>query len=123
MSMTNEELKRLAEDICENRVFTDRHINEKDAELTPMIFMPLGLGALSTIDLDNVQVKKKRKEIDEMAMIYEYISEAGPRGINGYPCFFSMKVLTKSDWPKFVEYIKAYQAFKENYNSSAKGEE
>ena len=34
----------------------------------------------------------------KIGTIYEYISEAGPRSINGFPCFFSHKVLNRSDF-------------------------
>jgi len=36
--------------------------------------------------------------LQNIGVIYEYISKAGPRSINGYPCFFSFRILNKADW-------------------------
>lgn len=35
-----------------------------------------------------------------LGVIYEYIREAGPRGINGLPCFFSFRMLNQEDWAR-----------------------
>ena len=36
----------------------------------------------------------------DLGCIYEEYSKAGPRSINGYPCFFSFHVLSKNDWER-----------------------
>jgi hypothetical protein len=36
----------------------------------------------------------------DLAVIYEYNSKAGPRGINGYPIFWSFQILSRSDWER-----------------------
>jgi hypothetical protein len=84
-----EDLKQLAKDIWAGTVFTDRHI--QDFNIVPMVFMPLALGAIG--DLSEEDAK-------DVGMIYEYLSEAGPRSINGYPMFTSCRLLNKDDTKK-----------------------
>lgn len=52
--------------------------------------MPLALGAADKIDADKV------------GMLYEYMDKAGPRSVNGYPCFFSFRWLDKRDSRRVV---------------------
>jgi len=37
---------------------------------------------------------------ENVGIIWEDASQAGPRSINGYPIFFSMKLMSKSDWDR-----------------------
>ena len=84
--MTEIELKSLAIDIAEGKVFTDRHLTDQP-DMIGSVFMVIGLGGID-------QEKVESGEID---MIYEYIDQAGPRSINGLPCFFSCKYLSKDN--------------------------
>lgn len=99
---TDDELKQIAKDIVGGLVFTDRHIppDERQAML-PMVFMPLMLADKKTID----QMKR-----DKIATIYEYYSKASPRGINGYPVFFSLSMLDDDEAKKVWEYHDKMQA-------------
>lgn len=38
--------------------------------------------------------------MSDLGVIYEEYSKAGPRSINGYPCFFSFRVLSRNDWER-----------------------
>lgn len=100
-SHSPQELSKLAKDIATNLVFTDRHIRECDLNCLSMIFMPIIFGAFSN---DSEEFRQ------DIGMIYEYYSAAGPTGINGYPIFYSMGFLNKEDaktvWEK-VEKISA----------------
>ena len=96
------DLKKLAEDICEGRVFTQDHV--KSPEDLPMVFLPLILGAL-----------KGKKE--DVAFIYEYISERMPRSINGYPIFGSFHCLSKEELKELNIYYQEYRKFKEQWNN------
>ena len=93
--MEEQGLRQLAMDIIEGKVFGTWGIPESESPNTiGMIFMPLILGA----------------KVDEgTAHVYEYMSEAGPRSINGYPIFFSCRMLSKTDadalWP-LIEEVK-----------------
>ena len=40
-----------------------------------------------------------------LGIIYGYYKDAGPRTINGYPIFFSMGVLNKTDWERLREVL------------------
>jgi hypothetical protein len=91
-SKPKEELAQLVMDLCDNKVFTSAHLTTEDQEnMTPMVFMPLALGGLASLP---------KREVEQVGLIYEYLDKAGTRGVNGYPCFFSMRVLNKEDWKK-----------------------
>jgi hypothetical protein len=80
-AMTEDELKTLARDMAMEKVFTSNHVPDHDARMLGMIFMPLALGGLGG------------RNPEEIGMIYEYLDRAGPRSINGYPCFFSFRMV------------------------------
>lgn len=86
-SLPKEELDVIAMDMATDKIFSNFHIRKEDMDLLPSIFMLLFLGAFEGFDEDN----------EFPTMIYEYLSEAGPRAINGYPIFFSMKCLGLED--------------------------
>lgn len=94
--MTDTELKELAKDIYAGRVFTDRHIPEHDAHLLPNVFAIIWL-----MDKDSLKGMVK-----DCGLIFEYMDKAAPRGINGYPSFFSLWYLTRSDADKVSGYVK-----------------
>jgi hypothetical protein len=79
------ELRLLAVDICEMKVFTDRYCPPHEL---PRIFMPIALGGLSDWT---------KEEAEQIGMIYEYYSEAGPGSVNGFPHFMSFRMLGKED--------------------------
>jgi hypothetical protein len=98
--MTDEEIKKLAEDMYKGFVFTDRHLNSVD-ELS-MVFLPLALAGKELIG-----------ELQKMptGMIYEYIDKAGPMGVNGMPVFTSFRVASVEDTKKiFDRYNKIKEA-------------
>jgi len=83
---TSEELKDLVRDIVQSRVFLLEHLPPDDVGLVKSVFMPIAFGALSGIDPKTV------------GTLFEYIENAGPRGVNGYPSFMSVQILSKHDW-------------------------
>lgn len=94
--LTEEEIKDLANDIYKGFVFTDRHLQSPD-DLS-RVFIPL--------------IFLKEKDIEDLkknppGMIYEYMSEAGPRSINGMPMFLSVRMISQEDTKKvFEKYTK-----------------
>ena len=44
--------------------------------------------------------------IKNIGAIYEHISEAGPRGVNGFPIFFSFHTAGKEDWIKIMKAVQ-----------------
>lgn len=82
-SASAEDMKKFILGVCDNQIFTDRHVPEH--ENLGMVFMVLALGGGADLDPNDI------------GCIYEYIGEAGPRSINGLPCFFSCRFLNKKD--------------------------
>jgi hypothetical protein len=92
---TEEELKQLAKDLLDDKIFTDAHIREGDDSLLGSIFMPI-------IFID--QKQRDKMEAECVSVLFEYYSKAGPRSINGYPMFTSMNYMTKDEWEKVFNY-------------------
>lgn len=99
-SLTDEEIKKLADDIYKGLIFTDRHIQNPDD--ISRVFMPL--------------VLMKEEQIEEFrtnppGMIYEYMEKAGPMSINGMPMFLSFRFLNQEDAKKVdKKYIQIKEA-------------
>jgi len=92
---TDEELKQLAKDMLADKIFTNAHIREGDDKLLGSIFMPIML-------MD--QEQRDKLEAENVNLLFEYYTEAGPRSINGYPSFMTMKYMTKDEWEKVYNY-------------------
>jgi hypothetical protein len=105
---SDEALKKLAEHMYEGRVFCDKHIRKGDENLLPIIFMPLTLGGAK------FRWKLQRVKI---GLIYQYISEAGPRGVNGYPTFFSMRYLSQDETNRFLKIYKQFCDFMKQWDA------
>ena len=87
--MKTKELRQLALDMVDGKVFGTWNIRAEDAEnLVGMIFMP----ALFMSEEQREEMKKL-----EVVHFYEYVDKAGPRSVNGYPIFMSMNSLTRED--------------------------
>jgi len=110
---TDQELKELAMGMHSGTVFSNMHLRKGDENMMSMIFMPLALGALS---------KMTEEEISDVGLIYEHLSAAGPRGINGYPTFFSFNILTKRESETLFEHLKKIQEFMEPPDPTSAGE-
>ncbi len=69
--------------VCDGVVFTSAQVLEP--EMLTMVFMPLILGA---------------KVPKDTGCIWEYLKDASPRSVNGYPSFFSCHFMNKEDWAR-----------------------
>lgn len=87
----NEEIVRLAQDVVDGKVFGTWQLPNNEGDMLPMIFMPIALGC--TIP-------------ENAGHAYEYLDKAGPRSINGYPCFFSVTFLNGPDSIKLSKLVK-----------------
>jgi hypothetical protein len=83
---TDEELKELALGLDHGRYFSSAHCRKP--EDVGLVFLPLAMAddAL-TADLQRMEV----------TFVYEDLSKALPRSINGMPMFLSMQFLNKAD--------------------------
>ena len=61
----------------------------------------------------DIEMKCYNEYINNIGMIYEYYTEAGPRGINGNPIFYSCRFLSKSDCDKMIEFYNIYKEKRE----------
>lgn len=91
-SLPDTEISDLALGILKNEIFTDRHIAPDDRHLFASIFMVFAF-------MDNKErLRLARKS--RPGLFYAPMNEAGPRAINGYPMFFSAKMLNEADTDK-----------------------
>jgi hypothetical protein len=104
---TDAELRQIAMDIYHGHIFTDRSIrNKDDLNLLSMIFMPLALMGKEGADQ---MIERK------VSMVYEYLDRAGPRSVNGYPTFMSMKYLTEDEVQRLVPIFERYEKLQEEF--------
>lgn len=98
--MEEGELRKLALEIIEGTVFGTWNVPEHDTGLIGCVFMPLAFG----LELP-----------PNVAQVYEYISKAESRGVNGYPSFFSCRLMTENDakrlYPMLQELRESRQSF------------
>lgn len=101
---TDDELRSIAADIYEGKIFTDRHCrSESDIRMT---FMPLVLGGLKD---------RTEEELKDIGIVYEYMSAAGPMAHNGMPIFFSCRFLNVSEMKRMEAYYEKYKMLKEDF--------
>jgi len=92
---TDEELKELAQEMYRGEIFCDRQVNRpQDVE---MVFIPLCL-------MDNRERANLRRR--KVNFIYEYMSKAGPRSINGNPTFMTCRVLTEPETKRLFHFYE-----------------
>ena len=92
---TEHELKQLAVDIVEGKVFGTWNLNNPD--MVGSVFM--GMNFMTQKQADDLQAK-------EVAHFYEYLDKAGPMSVNGMPTFFSMNYLNKQEAGKLQTLIE-----------------
>jgi len=102
---SDKELRELALDICEGRVFGSWMI--KNMHDLPMVFMSVALG---------VPIPK------DAAHLYEYWAESLPRSINGMPIFLNFKVVTKDEAEKMKPMFKEIDARRAEFLSKGEGQ-
>jgi hypothetical protein len=94
---TEEQLKQIATMLQAGQLFTDRHIREGEVDILPSVFMPL-------VFMTEEQTREMRQA--DVTLIFEEISKAGPRCINGYPMFTSFQSLTREEHKRVMFYYK-----------------
>ena len=103
--METKELKQLAMDIIDNKVFGTWNLKDPEKEL-PMVFMIY-------LFFD----EKDRKEMikQEIVHFYEYYNKACPMSVNGMPTFLSCRNINKNDWNEVIKYVKQYERTKNKF--------
>lgn len=101
--LSEEEIKRLALDIYRDKVFLSSMIDHSKDYMT--VFIPLVFGAWENLT---------RNGHEHLGVFYEYYDRAGPMSINGFPMFFSFKVLHREDCDLVDEAIREIKAAVEN---------
>ncbi len=94
-SKTDVELRQLALDYVDGKMFTDKQIPEYDQHLIFSIFMPLTF----------IKDDQWKEFVKDLGMVYEYFDQAGMRSINGYPMFMSLRYLNREDTEKLRGYV------------------
>ncbi len=89
--VSDDKLREFVDDFVSNRIFTSAHLRDTEADLLPMIFMPLALGCFSKVQPDSLK---------QIGILYEYYEKAGPRSLNGKPIFMSFSMLHVDDWER-----------------------
>lgn len=107
MTKTNEELRELAVEIVNGRVYTDVfHISSACPEQVLQVFMPLAL-----LNTDDRLTFYKRVENGDVAMIYEHLDKAGPMAIDGLPVFFSFSTIDEEELDRLRPMVKEIHAY------------
>jgi len=98
---SDDELRQLAVDLFDQKVFCDRFIMNCTGTDLMMVFLPLALGAFEGMS---------EAEVEDINFFYEYYSEALPSSINGRPIFSSVNFLTK---PETITMFKFYDEYRD----------
>lgn len=99
--MTTEAMEKFITGYCNKQIYTDQDCPEN---LLHLVFMVLTFSDLSDTNLDN------------LGLIWEWTNEAGPRGINGHPTFFSCSLMHKKDFEICKKAIKQELKRREDLN-------
>jgi hypothetical protein len=104
VSKTESELRQLAVDIVEGKVFTDKH--DRGGLEYGDIWLPIRLGAFA---------EWSTEDLKRIGMLYEYVNKAGDRSVNGYPTFLSLNALDMEDNNKVWKFHEQYVEMRNNF--------
>jgi hypothetical protein len=98
--MTDDQLREFIQGYLGGKYFTSENIRPEDKMLMlSLIFLPVALGAFSVYKPDSIR--------EDLGILYEEYSKALPRSCNGYPSFFSVRIMHRLDWKKALQVIVA----------------
>ena len=103
MAMKTKEIRQLAMDICEGKVFGTWNLAENDRSLAGVIFFPLSI------------MEEKDMPEKEVAHVYEYWDKADTYGINDMPMFLSCHFIFKEDQELLQKLIDIYLSRKKDF--------
>ena len=91
-------LRKFVRAYCDGEIFTSADVPgdtmERWARNVRLSFVPTAMGALEGVDLN------------DLGVLWEYYKESMPRGINGMPMFFSVKMMNRADWEVATQAIE-----------------
>src|SRR5258708_6292731 len=94
---SDEELRQLALDTVEDRVFTSLHVEPGEIVHVFMLIV--------------LMLPEERKEyLADCAVLYEYLDKASPRAINGLPNFLSVNKLGFADFERWRDFYREASA-------------
>lgn len=109
---TDEELRKIALDLKNLKLFTSLFIEKNESHLLPSIFMPI-------LFMKN---DVRQKLIDEKASLFEYYSKSTGMAINGHPTFTSFFWLPDSEVKIVLNYYKDLSNDEEKFLKGGKVE-
>jgi hypothetical protein len=93
--MTDDEIADVVRGLVAGSIFTGAQC---PPEMLSSVFMPLMLGGLNNVDLETI------------GQVYERMDKANGMAVNGFPTFFSCRLVHKDDWAIIAERAIAAQA-------------
>lgn len=119
--LDDDKLKQIAKDMYNNVIFSSLFLTEHDQHLITSIFTAFAFIGPGMDGEDNrervigavLEQEHYENWVKEIGMIYENMSEALPRGINGYPMFMSCKFLDRKDTKKVIDFYNQYKEIRE----------
>lgn len=125
-SLSAEEIKQLAMDICEGQVFTSQQCeSEMEVRMCFPVLLFVARPKKSKDETQHQYVERIRsynrtmKLLENAGMVYEYYSKAGPMAINGKPIFFSCKIFPKASMNELTLEVNKYQELRKGFLDQA----
>ena len=111
VARTSNELFEIAQGMVEGHIFSSLHLPRPEDALS--VFMPLMF-----LDEETAEIWKD----DPPEVLFEYLHKAGPRAINGMPCFMSFQFLDKTDTEKLLSMCQKIEEHNKLFKQSMIGE-
>jgi len=131
---SDDELKTIAKDLYNQKIFSSANIPPHSKHLLNSIFMVMmfispkidwkddsRMNKLIHIFLSHLEedyTKRYDEYINDIGFLYESMDKAAPRGINGFPMFFSCGILNKKDTERMFVFYEKYKELQENLENS-----
>ena len=100
--LSEERIKQLGIDLYKELIFTSLQISNPDD--IGMVFMPIFF-------MDETEMAEFKES--KPFVLFEYITEAGPRSINGYPVFWSFHHATEEEWKQIYDIYNKMKRFED----------